>query len=475
MRLIFFVTCLLQIGRLLAQEIPDFAINPNRISVIKVVYKNNIYSRPVFSFVGSVLPHGTETRIEDSLSIGNGEKYLVYRLAAPQTGFLTVNQFGGHVYLVPNDTATLFLDLAKANPWSSYQFKGRYAAINQFYFDQAKTLKTVPFAFRANAANEAVSLKRYKSQMDSLLRTEQQFLITYSKQHHLPAWFLQHEQQRILYSDASSRANNILYRRFIKKDSVTDIPNDYFSFVTPAFINNSSTAYLVDYQGFLKDYFYYLFDRQQTVKNVITYTAQVASKKLTGLAWDVFMSSYLDEILAGAPTLGEQLLTKYYYRFTNKQWINDRKAYYQDAYLLKPGEMAPNFALEDHLDSLAYLKDFRGQVIYLSFWFTGCAPCRQEMPLENELVKHFKDKPVKIVNICVRSSRADWAKVSKLYNLQTVNLYANKAWENTLISKYNVNSYPHYVLIDREGKVVKNNCSRPSGNAKEEIEALLKQ
>jgi len=119
------------------------------------------------------------------------------------------------------------------------------------------------------------------------------------------------------------------------------------------------------------------------------------------------------------------------------------------------------------------LKDYRGQVIYLSFWFTGCAPCRQEMPLENELVKYFEGKPVKIISICVMSSRPDWAKVSKLYKLQTVNLYANKAWENTLISKYNVRAYPHYVLIDRQGKVVKNNCKRPSDGAKQEIEALL--
>jgi peroxiredoxin len=239
-------------------------------------------------------------------------------------------------------------------------------------------------------------------------------------------------------------------------------------------LNNPAAAYLIDYQGFSRDYIYYLFDQQHVSKNIITYTAQEASKRLTGLAWDVFMNRYLDELLAGAPTLGEQLLAKYYSRFSNKRWINDRKSFYRDAYLLKPGETAPNFALEDHLDSLAYLKDFRGQVIYLSFWFTGCAPCRQEMPHENELVKYFAGKPVKIVNICVRSSRADWAKVSKLYQLQTVNLYANKAWENTLISKYNVKAFPHYVLIDQEGKVVRNNCSRPSDSAKAEISALLK-
>ncbi|GAB4035083.1 TlpA family protein disulfide reductase [Spirosoma gilvum] len=258
-------------------------------------------------------------------------------------------------------------------------------------------------------------------------------------------------------------------------DSANAVPKNFYNFVSPAFLNDPSVAHLVDYHHFLNDYFLLHYFQQKRVKEAANYLPALASTHLSGLSWDVFMTRLMSQYLAGLPTSGEQMLAKYYPKFTNKQWINQLRDTYRDAYTLKPGEIAPNFALEDHLDSLAYLKDFRGQVIYLSFWFTGCAPCRQELPLENELVKYFEGKPVKIVNICVRSTRADWAKVSKFYNLQTVNLYANKAWEGTLISKYNVKSFPHYVLIDQEGKIVKNNCSRPSGNAKAEIAILLKQ
>ena len=474
MRNLLFIIALVQISKAMAQNVPDFTIRPNSKSVIRIVYRNNLQPRPIFSFVVSVLPYNFETRVDDSLSVGNSEKQLIYTLAAPQTGLLTINQIGGLIYLVPNDTLTVFMDLSKANPWSSYKLTGRYAAINQYYFAQAKVLKGVPFAIRAHLANESVTLRDYRKQMDMLLRSEQHFLSTYHKQHNLPAWFFPKEQQRIIYSDAAARTNAVVYRRFIKKDRTADLPKDYFSFVTPALLNSPSDAYLLDYQRFLKDYFYLQFDRQKQHKNRTTYIASLATKHLTRLAWDVFMTCYLDELLAGVPTIGEQLLATYYSRFTNKEWIDNRKAYYQDAYLLKPGELAPNFALEDKLDSLTYLKDFKGQVIYLSFWFTGCAPCRQEMPFENKLVDYFKGKPVKIVNICVKSSRPDWTKVSKLYNLKTVNLYANKAWEKTLIEKYNVKAYPHYVLIDQEGKVVKNNCDRPSGKAREAIEAILR-
>lgn len=38
---------------------------------------------------------------------------------------------------------------------------------------------------------------------------------------------------------------------------------------------------------------------------------------------------------------------------------------------------------------------------------------------------------------------------------------------------YGVTGIPHYILIDREGKIVNGNANRPSMGAKEEIEALL--
>lgn len=473
MKYLFFIMCLCQLGRLAAQDAPDFTVRPNSKSVVKLIYRNNLKTSDIFSYVSSILPLYKETRIEDSLAPGSGEKYLVYELAAPQTGMFLINRVGGLIYLVPNDTATISVDLHNNRSWPTYEFSGRYSAINRYYFEQGKVLKAIPSDMHAYFANESPSLLVYKNRMDSLLRVEKQFLATYHAQHPLPAWFLKDEQLRISYSDASSRANTLHYRRFLRKGVPEKMPPTYFSFVTPSLVNNSKAIHLVDYARFVNDYFIYLADKQKAGKNIIVKADEQANTYLTGEAWEMFMTEYIDELLAAAPTTGEALLARYYPKFRNKKLIDELKRYYQDAYTLKPGESAPKFALEDKLDSLVYLKEFQGQVIYLGFWFTGCAPCRMEMPLENELVTYFKDKPVKLISICVQSARDDWAKVSKLYNLQTVNLFANKAWEKTLISKYNVKSYPHYVLIDKEGKVVKNNCGRPSTTAKQEIEAVL--
>lgn len=456
-----------------AQTAPDFTIKPRSKAVLKISYHTNNKVRSLFTYSDNVLPYMGEFRLDDSLLAGTHDKYIQYEIASPQKSYLAIDNMGATIYLVPNDTLVLSINLSHPHPWQAYQFKGRYASINQYYFDQARELKAVLTSSRAHLANETSTLALYQQKMDSLLQVERTYLNRYTKQHSLPTWFIQKERQQILYSDAAYRTNAVTYRRFIKLDSANAAPKNFYQFVTPNLLNDPSAAHLVDYQHFLTDYFFHLYFQQKQIKEAANYLPNLASTYLSGLSWDIYMTRLLSEYLAGLPTSGEQMLAKYYPKFTNKGWINQLKSYYRDAYTLKPNQLAPNFALENQVDSLTYLKDFRGQVVYLSFWFTGCAPCRQEMPLENELVTYFEGKPVKIISICVKSSEADWAKVSQLYQLKTVNLFANKAWESSLINKYNVKAYPHYVLINQEGKIVKNNCSRPSTAAKKEIEALL--
>ncbi|MBO0934654.1 TlpA family protein disulfide reductase [Fibrella aquatilis] len=471
---LIFLICWLQIVSVVAQERPDFLIKPHSKAALRIDYKYNNQPRKLFAATACVFPYNDYLRLDDSLQVGSGSKIITYNVSSPQRGLFLIDGQGGLIYLIPNDTLTIQIDLSKSNPLISYKFIGKYASINQYYFDQAKALNGIPSFMNALIANNAPSITKYKQQKDSLLKVEYNYFYGYVKEHKLPVWFLREEERLIRYTDAALKVNTVNYREFIKMDKPNSEPTNYYDFITPDLLNNSQAAHIEEYQRFLRDYFYRLYFRQKAVSNPVDLFPTLAANKLSGLAWEVFMARLIDELMASMPTHGEKLLKSSLSKFVNKKWLIDLDSFYKDAYTLKPGQLAPNFALENKLDSLAYLNDFRGQIIYLSFWFTGCAPCRQEMPLENDLVNYFDGKPVKIISICVNSSRSDWAKVSKLYNLQTVNLYANDSWAKTLISKYNIKAYPHYVLIDRAGKVVRNNCEKPSRNAKLAIEALLK-
>ena len=51
--------------------------------------------------------------------------------------------------------------------------------------------------------------------------------------------------------------------------------------------------------------------------------------------------------------------------------------------------VAPNFGLPDGSGNSKSLTDFSGQVVMLNFWASWCGPCREEMPLLDQLAERY--------------------------------------------------------------------------------------
>ena len=54
------------------------------------------------------------------------------------------------------------------------------------------------------------------------------------------------------------------------------------------------------------------------------------------------------------------------------------------------GQPAPDFALKSSTGENLRLSEFRGDVVMINFWATWCGPCRQEMPLLDELYSRYQ-------------------------------------------------------------------------------------
>lgn len=146
---------------------------------------------------------------------------------------------------------------------------------------------------------------------------------------------------------------------------------------------------------------------------------------------------------------------------------------------LKKGEPAPGFTLKNEQGKNVSLSDFKGKAVYLDFWGVGCGPCIYDIDnYEKKLHEQYKGKNVVFVSICVDSNEPEWIAGMKKHNMNDgINLIA-EGWTNNPVCKaYNVTGIPHYVLIDKEGKMYDNNAPRmyelrnkPGGN---EIDELL--
>jgi peroxiredoxin len=63
-------------------------------------------------------------------------------------------------------------------------------------------------------------------------------------------------------------------------------------------------------------------------------------------------------------------------------------------YLVKVGDMAPDFTLQTISGETVKLSDLRGKVVMLQFTASWCGVCRKEMPfIESDIWKKHKDKP----------------------------------------------------------------------------------
>ena len=116
------------------------------------------------------------------------------------------------------------------------------------------------------------------------------------------------------------------------------------------------------------------------------------------------------------------------------------------------GDMAPDFSIADETGKLHKLSDYRGNVIFLNFWYTTCVPCRQEMP-DMELVNRtFKDRKFKMVPISVDTNFDD---VKKFYDQFHLNMPMLLDPGKRIATKYNVYKFPETYLIDGNGVVLK--------------------
>jgi hypothetical protein len=50
------------------------------------------------------------------------------------------------------------------------------------------------------------------------------------------------------------------------------------------------------------------------------------------------------------------------------------------------------------------LSDYRGRVVMVTFWFTGCAQCMHDLPLHQRLLDIHKGRPFCIVSLCTDES-----------------------------------------------------------------------
>lgn len=114
------------------------------------------------------------------------------------------------------------------------------------------------------------------------------------------------------------------------------------------------------------------------------------------------------------------------------------------------GQEAPDFVLKSSSGENLRLSEYRGDVVMINFWATWCGPCRQEMPLLDDLYARYNRVGFNLLGVNIDD---DASRAMRMIEELGVNFPVLFDDTKDVSRLYQVEAMPVTVLVDREGKV----------------------
>lgn len=139
---------------------------------------------------------------------------------------------------------------------------------------------------------------------------------------------------------------------------------------------------------------------------------------------------------------------------------NDKYAALQNQDMAGAASLRPSTDVGNMSDGEAILRKiiepYKGRIVFLDIWGTWCGPCKAALKESHKLKEALKDYDIVYLYLANRSPEESWKNVIKEYNLTGDNCvhYNLPEDQQGAIEHYlNVNAYPTYKLIDKQGNI----------------------
>jgi peroxiredoxin len=125
----------------------------------------------------------------------------------------------------------------------------------------------------------------------------------------------------------------------------------------------------------------------------------------------------------------------------------------------QPGQVSPDFTLDDAQGQALSLSSFRGQPVLMVFWASWCGHCQNEMPLLQNAYEKYGPQGLVILGVSVPGLSGETKEKALAFvdekGIKFPILFDEQA---QTFGQYGVSGVPNLIFIDRHGVVVDNHA-----------------
>lgn len=154
-------------------------------------------------------------------------------------------------------------------------------------------------------------------------------------------------------------------------------------------------------------------------------------------------------------------------------WSDFLRQHHKGVKRVTPGQPGVPFRIEDDKGVVWTMDNLKGTYVLLDFWANWCAPCLEEFPDMNRIYAKYSRDDFEILGISLDLDRDYWLSRISAHQNSWPQLWVGKQFEQDTFLAYRGGGIPFYILLDREGKIVRYNDVRATFNLESVVDSLL--
>lgn len=360
------------------------------------------------------------------------------------------------------------------------KFTGRGADKNEFlYAAKEKGLSNGSYYDELNRAE--ISPNKFPQVVDSFRVSQLEFLSFYQDKEKLEPVFIEYykilnqldyERQVIMYPDYYTRRNKL------SLDSIIELPKEYYQLCNFSSIVNDSKIVSREYIALINELIsiktMISLSDNSTIDEWVSANHQVMFDSLSGKTQEYILADWICSLLEEDynDTIAIEKFKSLKPDSSSHNIVIQTINFYNKKPNLIGKTLTSEFANSILIDSGnkeilfgELLSSMKGRVVYLDIWASWCSPCKKEMIYSKKLKEKLKTEDIEFVYISAeKTDSKNWERLYKI-SLASRNQYVFKnGFDSKMLNFMNIKGVPHYMIFDKEGRLIDYNAERPSDN-----------